>query len=697
MNNKFSITLFTGNEYDRLTKKHTIGEDGELKKESSPLFSSGSAKTMELKTLDELASTIDGLKKNQCIATGVFDLPECRIVVKDKLDKDGVANGIRARSKEFMKQPSSGILLLDYDQNEYMAEHQICHSVNEVINIIKSVAPEFKKVGYIGRESASSGIYKTGGSPKKYDKGFHIYMLVKDIPLTDIKEYLDVKLWNGDYGYIDYARNGAMLPRTIVDLSVFSPERVIYEAHPVLGEGVSMVPKQWVKKSGGVLSGTLTLSNSEKLQSREAIRAAKDDPKKMENAKAKETQFNDDQVLKCMVVKNISKEEAQQIVSGFQLNTEEGTLLPEEFVIDLGSKKITVKELLKSGSDYNGLRFPDPIEGVDYGHNKAIFYFNNGNNPIIRSFAHGGQTYRFEGYSFGQRRTEMGNYAESNEEKITEQDISATSVLNPSHQPTHVKNKELSDQQIIQPNHAHQQKEFQQVPNNQHEEIKTTTENQFKSVTQTDIQKKAELCIQASYVLEAMFERLPDDAGALFEDEVINAFKIIRGDSEAEYQRIKNKVKGVNKRASLTQLEQETKVNRRRENDPALGNSHHSYATNFIQEFTIDGNEPVGFDDQLWYYNTATGLWSGLNYNAIKKGVAERFDQQTFCRTGNDYSSIATHILSLIDDPDFFENAPAGLATPDGFFRIENNQVIREPLMATHRQRIIFTSYTPKS
>ena len=695
MHNKFSITLFTGNENDRLTKKHTIGEDGEVKKESSPLFSSGSAKTLELENLDELASTIDGLKTNQCIATGVFDIPECRIVIKDRLDEDGVANGVRARSKKFMKQPSLGIILLDYDPNKYMTNDQICHSVNDVINKIKLVAPVFKKVGYIGRESASSGIYKTGGSPKKYNKGFHIYMLVKDIPLTDIKEYLEVKLWNEGYGYIDFARSGAMLPRTIIDLSVFSPERVIYEAHPVLGEGVSMVPKQWVKKSGEVLSGALTLSDSEKLQFREAIRAAKNDPKKIENAKAKETQFNDDQVLKCMEVNNISKEEAQQIVSGFQLNTEGGTLLPVDFVIDLGSKKITVKELLNSGSDYNELIIPDPIEGVDYGYNKAIFYYNNGLNPIIRSFAHGGQTYRFEGYSYDQRRNEMGKYAESNQEQFTEyaeettQVISPTTVLPLSHQPLHVKNRELSDQKIIQPNQSLDWEESGQIPTYQKDPVETKAQNPSETETHNISDKKANQLLQAADVLESMFEKLADDAGALFEDEVINAFKVIREDNEAEFQRFKNLIKDVNKRASLTQLEQLTKVSRRRKDNNTLGNSHHSYATNMIEEFTIGGYKPVGFGDKLWYYDSDSGLWVGLDHNALKKRAAEKFDQLPFCRTNNDYASIATHLLSLIDAPDFFEKAPFGLATPEGFYRIEKNEVKKEPLRADHRQRIM--------
>ena len=73
--------------------------------------------------------------------------------------------------------------------------------------------------------TATNKLYKGGG-------GLHVYISASDVDLLGLQRYLVVHLWIAGLGYIALARNGAMLERCIIDLSVLSPERLIYEAEP---------------------------------------------------------------------------------------------------------------------------------------------------------------------------------------------------------------------------------------------------------------------------------------------------------------------------------------------------------------------------------------------------------------------------------------------------------------------------------
>jgi hypothetical protein len=42
----------------------------------------------------------------------------------------------------------------------------------------------------------------------------------------------------------------------------------------------------------------------------------------------------------------------------------------------------------------------------------------------------------------------------------------------------------------------------------------------------------------------------------------------------------------------------------------------------------------------------------------------------------------------LATDDTFFEDAPIGLACPDGFYQIKDNELKRVPLTPAHRQRV---------
>lgn len=251
-----SFTCFKGTKQSRLTKKFSLDNEGIIQKESQPVFHKGQAETVSIKKLSDIESIIQSLKPSECISTGNFDVSSCNIVTKYNSKDDDKENGIRNRSKEHMQQPNCGLTLFDYDPDPYMPKEFLSNSAEEVMAKMVKAVPELAGIGYSATGSSSNGIYKSKTKePYAGGGGMHIYVVIKDISLEEFKQFLKVRLWKAGLGYISFARNGAMLERTLIDLSVLSPERLIFEASPVLGEGISQKGRVWTHVDGEVFSG----------------------------------------------------------------------------------------------------------------------------------------------------------------------------------------------------------------------------------------------------------------------------------------------------------------------------------------------------------------------------------------------------------------------------------------------------------
>ena len=230
-----TFTRFNGPPDSRLTKTFSIDDNGNVHKDSTPNFSDGNAKSIEINTLPEIQSTIESLQTNQCIATGVFDEATCNIVTVDGYRDLDDKSGIRTRTKKHMQQPNAGLALLDYDSSPFMPDQLRCDSPQALMAKVVTACPELEGVGYSACGSASWGIYKKGTSEAHTDGGgMHIYIAIENVDLEQFRRFLEARLWLAECGYVAFARNGAMLVRTLVDTSVLSPERLIFEARPVL-------------------------------------------------------------------------------------------------------------------------------------------------------------------------------------------------------------------------------------------------------------------------------------------------------------------------------------------------------------------------------------------------------------------------------------------------------------------------------
>jgi len=349
-----------------------------------------------------MESVVGNLGTNECISTGVFDSPSCEIVTKGKLDEEGLDAGVRARTKDHMKQPSRGIALLDYDPSPYMPDRLRCDTPSELILKLQGAIPQFEFVAYSGAGSCSNGITVTAtGDSYQGGGGLHVYIPTKDVDLAGLKRYLVVHLHIAGLGYIAFARNGAMLERCIVDTSVLSPERLIYEADPVLGDGLSRRPREWQHRGGPAFSGGLSLTDEEIAKYERLVASAKADPENKAKAEQLAAIYHEGKVNVLAKHKSISREAAEELIprqTVAERDSQERTLYPDD-IIEIQGKQLLASELLERGTEFDNVAMPDPIEGRDYGPSTAKFYFNDGVNPCIHSFAHGVKTvYRLQGH-----------------------------------------------------------------------------------------------------------------------------------------------------------------------------------------------------------------------------------------------------------------------------------------------------------
>lgn len=244
---RITITHFraTGDNY--LAKSFSREPDGSIRKQSHAQFSRGVGWKHTLEDgLRSLPAFLEELESTDCIATGVFDCEKVKIVPDGSEIPTNSSLAVRHRTKKAMIQPVPGVALFDHDRSPHMPDALRSSSPTELMAKLCGAVPGLKGVPWVGRGSSSQGIYnKSTGERYSTGGGIHVYVATNITDLDALRQNLEVALWRAGLGYIEFARNGRRLPRTIIDLTVLSSERLIFEAAPILGPGVGRTPPVW--------------------------------------------------------------------------------------------------------------------------------------------------------------------------------------------------------------------------------------------------------------------------------------------------------------------------------------------------------------------------------------------------------------------------------------------------------------------
>lgn len=245
------FTHFRAIDGTNLTKSFSIGPDGTLRKTSHAQPSCCIAWERTLASIHELPAFLDALEPTDAIATGIFDVRKARVIPQGAESETDSSLPARHRTRSALRQPAPGLAMLDHDPSPRMPEHLRCTSPTELMGSLAKVMPVFKELSWVGRGSSSQGVFNQQTGQGYADSGgIHVYIGLRTADLAAFRDALEVALWRSGIGYIELAHNGRRLRRTIIDLSVLSPERLIFEAAPILGPDVGREVPAWEHSHG---------------------------------------------------------------------------------------------------------------------------------------------------------------------------------------------------------------------------------------------------------------------------------------------------------------------------------------------------------------------------------------------------------------------------------------------------------------
>lgn len=380
----------------------------ELDKDSSQCsMSKGRVKTISITSPNGFARMVRSREKNQAIAHGVCGFAEARIVTAREIDSSAPqcagALPVIARTKEFFHYPEGpAVMMFDHDaaKPNAVAENDKALKVyrpDELLAVLATIHPEIASAGYVSTPSTSACIYdKDGNELRGEGSGSHIYLFVKNG--KDIPRYLETlgrRLLLSNYGRYEISRSGSLLSRTLIDLSVGSPERLDFVSGADCEDGlIQRLPPPTVRD--GDLLDTTTLPNltdSEELVYQATIQRLKELAAPTQEIVRSE--YINTEVTKLVMERGIEPHAARSIIESRQDHVlSDGDLL---YFQHMKGKPVTVGAVLDNPKDFDKKSLADPLE-PDYdgdSKTKALFYWNAG-KPVINSFAHGQIKYRFE-------------------------------------------------------------------------------------------------------------------------------------------------------------------------------------------------------------------------------------------------------------------------------------------------------------
>lgn len=366
-----------------LTKTIRPDSNGGIIREPAAQMTSGVAETVTL-YFAEFGPFLRTLQRNQAIAHGATGFDRINIV-STSLFADQPKT--ITRTKDFFKYPDSwGLGMFDHD----LKPGQAPLTKVQLLDAVANVWPEFRTLPKWWTPSTSSCIYDSIGNQLTGEgNGVHLYFpFAPASMLPDLAKVLFKRLWLAGHGFIFVTRAGTMLPRTIFDLTVFSPERLDFVAGANCIDCEQRLPQPEYFE-GEARDGMVTLPPSltptqERLYDA-LVAEAKE--RALPEADRIKTVRIEMEVAEMCTSRDIPREQAEKIVS----SRHDGKLQPDDIIRFQGGDIATVGEIIADPIKYQGRPCSDPLEPEE-GTSRAKLYVN-ANSIVLHTMLHGGASY----------------------------------------------------------------------------------------------------------------------------------------------------------------------------------------------------------------------------------------------------------------------------------------------------------------
>lgn len=383
-----AFTVITGTVPTRLTKVIGLNPDGSMRKETAASLSQGTAQRVEVHGLEALRDHLDGLTSAQAVAWGVTRADQATLCTN--ADTEAQQQGAIARTRdnfEFRRAP--GLMMQDHDGLPNGAL-----SLDQFRTRLLTAAPALTNAPMLGRPSASAGCQRPDGTALTPLDRHRVYIPVLDASLIPkAGKALDDLLWaTPGEGWIAISKSGQALLRTLVDASVWQPERLDFAGPPDLMDGVTR------PDTAGVIYGQEDALFDLRLlidSVTPGIRKDADAARKAARAAAK-PECN--AIAKANAAERAPALAARrgislaQAVGVLERANQHGVLMGDYELTCSDGTTVTVAQLLDNPHRFHATRYADPLD-PDEDHRVAVARLLNGGRPDLFSHRHGGMRY----------------------------------------------------------------------------------------------------------------------------------------------------------------------------------------------------------------------------------------------------------------------------------------------------------------
>ncbi len=385
------LTTISSTNPKLLSKTFTLSDDGGLQKQSAGQLVEGQFKVINCRTVTEFSGFLTNLNKNEAFCYG-RPSKESGYLLSKKLKQSRKDTEAITRTRDDFDWPEgTAIFFGDYDPPSGAKGL----TPEQIRSILCNVMPELTKAPMVLWHSASSHIYhKETGETLKGNGGIRIYLAVADgRDISRFGQILYKRLWLNGYGHYVCSKSGALLSRSLLDDSVWQPERLDFAAGANIDEQQLIEQRrpapQLINTNANPLNtGEIANLSAEEESELEKIQAAEKEKIKPVQDETRESWVE----VQLLEIEDESEREQKRETL---INAVENRKLFADFQLHTGKNAlITVGEILDNPDKWHNQYLKDPLE-PDYNGGSNVSWLNlrSGGKPYLYSHAHGGASY----------------------------------------------------------------------------------------------------------------------------------------------------------------------------------------------------------------------------------------------------------------------------------------------------------------
>lgn len=337
-------------------------ENGEIISRGGQL-TKGVAKCISYESLRDIAqfcgddyALIHGIpKKNLNCRTGEFKITT--------LKNEDYASKHLSRTRKNFVYDKEAIVLLDVDEPSEAGYRFI--DIHSLVRDLCEIYPVLKGKEFLAIPSSSNGLLnrETGEPIRPHSNAkWHIYFRIKSELIPAFKQYLQDFAWKKGFGYAHISRSGAVLQRCIVDLTVFSPERLDYigSIKDETGRIIESKP-QHLYQAGDVI--TEIPDNPYVIKAENLFNQKRSCPDTKENVYSKRKSWLESNVSKGN--QNLTADQIDRLARKFSEREHHYDCLPDDIHLQIGKQSLTPSQVSEELRKLKGKYCADPFTGED--------------------------------------------------------------------------------------------------------------------------------------------------------------------------------------------------------------------------------------------------------------------------------------------------------------------------------------------